>query len=99
MFEQTKQGVCFRVNVIVKASQSEMVEWSNDELKIRLAAVPEKGRANGELCCYLAAFFGVGKSNIQLLRGLTSRHKQVCIMGISLEDIQSKVQRCLSKRK
>lgn len=99
MFQQTNQGICFKIKVIPKASRSECVEWQNDELKIRLAAVPNKGEANTELICYLADLFGIGKSNIQLVQGETSRHKRVCMNGITLEEIQSKVQDCLSKRK
>lgn len=99
MFQQTNQGICFKIKVIPKASHSECVEWENDELKIRLAAVPDKGQANCELIRYLADLFGIGKSKIQLVQGETSRHKRVCITGITIEEIQSKVQNCFSKRK
>lgn len=99
MFQQTNQGIFLKIKVIPKASRNECVEWENDELKIRLAAVPNKGEANTELVCYLADLFGIGKSNVQLVQGEKSRHKRVCITGITLEEIQSKVQYCLSKRK
>lgn len=69
MFQQTNQGICIKIKVIPKASRSELVDWESDELKIRLAAVPEKGEANTELLRYLANFFGIGKSKIQLIQG------------------------------
>ncbi len=91
MFQQTNEGVSFKVKVIPKASRSEIVEWENDELKVRLAAVPEKGEANAELIKYLARMLGVGKSKVQLIQGETSRHKRVCIIGLPLEQIQEKL--------
>jgi uncharacterized protein len=99
MFQQTNEGICFRVKVIPKASRSELVEWEKDELKVRLAAVPEKGEANTELVRYLADILEIGKSKIQLVQGETSRHKRVCVMGMALKEIEAKVQNCLAKRK
>lgn len=90
MFQQTNDGISFKVKVIPKSSRSQMVGWENEELKIRLAAVPEKGEANVELLKYLAAFLGVGKSKVRLLYGETSRHKCVCVTGLSLAQVQEK---------
>jgi len=98
MFQQTNQGVCFKVKVVPKAFQSEIVGWENDELKIRLAAVPEKGEANAKLLRHLANFLGISKTNIQLLSGETSRHKRVCVTGLTVKEIQEKVQSYLEKR-
>lgn len=99
MFQQTNEGICFPVNVIPKAFRSEVIEWENGELKIRLAAVPEKGKANNELIRYLADFLGIGKSKIKLLKGEASRHKRVCITEMTLEEIQAKIQGYLANRK
>lgn len=46
MFQQTNQGICFKIKVILKALHSQVVEWENDELKIRLAVISKKGEAN-----------------------------------------------------
>ena len=92
MFQQTNQGICFKVKVIPKASRSELVGWEKDELKVRLAALPEKGEANAELIRYLAHLLKLAKSNIQLVQGETSRHKRICITGMVLQEIQKKVQ-------
>jgi uncharacterized protein (TIGR00251 family) len=97
MLQQTNQGICFKVKVIPKASRSELVEWENDELKVRLAAVPEKGEANTELLRYLADILGVGKSKIQLVQGETSRHKRVCVAGLTLEDVRAIIQNHLKR--
>lgn len=98
MFQQTNQGICFKIKVIPKASRSEIVEWENDELKVRLAAVPEKGEANIELVRYLADVLEVGKSKVQLVQGETSRHKRVCISAMALDDIKAKIDSHLKKQ-
>lgn len=85
------EGVFLKVKVIPKASKSEIKGWENDELVIRLAAVPEKGEANDELIRYLAKVLGIGKSKIHLVQGEKSRHKRVCITELSLDSINQRI--------
>lgn len=91
MFQQTNQGIIVKVKVIPKAFRSEVVGWENDELKIRLAAVPDKGEANAELVRFLASLLKIGKSNIEIVQGETSRHKRICVSGLSLESLEKKL--------
>ncbi|MGI9446005.1 MAG: DUF167 domain-containing protein, partial [Rubripirellula sp.] len=44
-------------------------------LKVRVVAVPEKGRANHAIVLALAKALGVRKSQIRLVAGATNRHK------------------------
>jgi uncharacterized protein len=81
----TCQSALLRVKIIPKASKSEVVGWENGELRIRLAAIPDKGRANLELIAFLAKFLEIAKSQITLIRGKKSRHKHLMISGISDE--------------
>lgn len=65
------------VKVIPKSSKSEVIGWENDQLKVRLKAVPEKGEANEELIRVLAEYFDIPKSQITIIRGHKSRIKTV----------------------
>ena len=47
MMKDTPQGMIIPIKVTPKANKNEILGWKNDELCIRLAAVPEKGDANG----------------------------------------------------
>jgi len=49
------------------------------ELKVRLASPPVDGRANDELVRWLAKELGVPRSAVTLVRGQTSRSKQLRI--------------------
>ena len=75
------------IKVLPKASRSEIVGWENEELKIRLRAVPEKGEANRALIVFLAEQLDIAKSSIELIRGETSRHKLLLIHGLDLKDV------------
>lgn len=93
MFQQTKEGISLKVKVIPKSSKSGIKGWENGELVVRLAAVPEKGEANEELIRYLADFLGIAKSRLQLVQGEKSRHKRVCIKGLSMEELKESLQK------
>ena len=67
------------VKVIPRASKTEIAEQTKNFLKIRLKAVPEKGKANQELINFLAKHFKVAKSQIEIVKGLTSKNKLVRI--------------------
>ncbi len=48
-------------------------------LKVRIAASPEKGRANAELCSLLAKHYSVSRGSVTILSGASSRTKLVRI--------------------
>jgi uncharacterized protein (TIGR00251 family) len=75
----------FSVQVVPRASRSEIVGEHNGSLRIRLAAPPVDGAANDELRRLLAKIFKVPRSSVQLVSGLSSRTKQIRIAGVSKE--------------
>lgn len=71
-----------RVKVIPKSSRNEVSGYMADgTLKVKIAAVPEKGKANAALCRFLAEHFGVPTRDVEILSGETSSHKRVRIAG------------------
>ncbi len=62
-----------------KASTDAFAGLHGDRLKIRLSAPPLDGRANAQLRVFLAAAFGVSKSQVTLESGQQSRQKRVRI--------------------
>lgn len=61
------------------ARESAFVGLHGEALKLRLAAPALEGRANRELCRFLAQAFGVPQASVQLLSGEGSRQKRVRI--------------------
>lgn len=62
-----------------KASRDEFAGLHGDRLKIRLTAPPVEGKANAHLMAFLAAAFGVAKSQVSLESGELNRQKRVRI--------------------
>jgi len=65
------------IKVIPKSSQIEIIETKDNFLKIKLKAIPEKGKANAELIKFLSKHFKTPKSNITIIKGKTERNKIV----------------------
>jgi len=72
-----------KVKVVPGASQSAIVGWLGDALKIRISAAPEKGKANDAVLSLLADTLGLPKSALRLVSGHRSPHKVVEISGVS----------------
>jgi uncharacterized protein (TIGR00251 family) len=68
------------VKVIPKSSKTEIVgQLPDGTWKVKVAAAPEKGRANKALCEFLANHFGVAQSRVTIVSGGTSHRKRVRI--------------------
>jgi uncharacterized protein len=69
-----------RVKVIPKASKDEVAGQMEDGTwKIKVTAVPEKGKANAAVCELLAAYFKVPITRVSVVSGQTSSFKHVRI--------------------
>ena len=61
------------------------------EVKVRVRAVPDEGKANKAVCVLMAKFLGVPKSAVSVAAGATSRHKRLEVVGLSQEDLDSRI--------
>jgi len=67
-----------QIKVIPRSPQTKFVElMADDTYKIRLKAVPEKGKANIELIKFLAKELNCDKGNILIISGHTDQRKLV----------------------
>lgn len=64
-----------QVRVIPNASRTQIVEWKEDTLKVKLQAPAQDGKANAALIHFLAKSAGCRKNSITLVSGEKSRHK------------------------
>lgn len=72
----------FTVKVVPGSSRTVYCGLHDGMYKIRLAAAPEKGKANKALVDFLAGLLAVKKKVISIESGQTSPIKQVCVMGV-----------------
>jgi uncharacterized protein len=83
LFEQRPEGISFRVSLTPKAGANRIDSIvpgpDGPVLKVRVTAVPEKGKANKALIKLLAKETGVASGRLEVASGTTSRKKRLMI--------------------
>jgi uncharacterized protein (TIGR00251 family) len=80
-FKKSRRGIILKVKVEPKSSRKGISGLLGDSLKVKVHAPPVGGAANEELIEILSKEFGIRKSDIQIVRGNSSRDKIVEIAG------------------
>ncbi len=83
--------VTLSLRVQPRASRNEVVGWTGDILKIRLAAPPVEGAANAACLAFLADLLDLPQSHIEILQGARSRDKVVRITGLRQEEVYARL--------
>ncbi len=81
-FNKTKDGIVIEVKVEPRSSKKGISGVMDNVLKVKLTAPPVEGEANEQLIEVIAELAGVRKSDIRILRGLSSKRKVVEIRGV-----------------
>jgi uncharacterized protein len=88
---ETPHGVELRVRAVPRASKNEIQGVHDGALKIRLTTPPVDGKANQALIRFLSKTLKLPASQIEFLRGETSRHKTLRISGISTTKLRARL--------
>ena len=70
-----------KIQVVPGAAENKIIGPYGDRLKIRIAAIPEKGGANKTLLDYLAHRLGLAKNQLRLKSGGRDRSKLIEIVS------------------
>jgi uncharacterized protein (TIGR00251 family) len=81
--QEVDGGVVFAVKVVPGSSRTAVCGLLGDMVKVKVAAAPERGKANRRLVEHLAKQLSVKKGSISIISGQTSPVKQVRVSGIS----------------
>jgi len=84
-------GIRVAIKVTPNAGRNEITGYKDEILQVKVAAAPEKGKANKALVDLLAEKLGVRKSSIVIIKGETSRKKVILFNGISSEELIKKL--------
>ena len=76
-----------KVRIIPNAKRSEVVGRIGSILRVKVGAPAVEGRANEELCDFLADFFEVKPRMVFLRKGERGREKTIEICGRSEEEL------------
>jgi uncharacterized protein (TIGR00251 family) len=86
-----KKGAAFAVRVVPRAKKNEIAGQVGEAIKVRLTAPPADGKANEALIALLAEKLGVGKSQVEIVAGATSRNKMVCVLGLTPAEVEARL--------
>lgn len=79
------------IKAIPNAPRSEIAGWLGAALKVKLHAPALEGRANEELCHFLADTLGLPVRAVTLFRGDKSRQKIVAITGLTADEVRTRL--------
>jgi uncharacterized protein YggU (UPF0235/DUF167 family) len=82
-----------RIEVTVSpgATRSELVGRHGEGWRARVAAMPERGRANAALVKLVAAALGVPAAHVRVVAGHTAKRKIVEIDGLDAETVAERL--------
>jgi uncharacterized protein YggU (UPF0235/DUF167 family) len=79
------------LRVVPGASGTGVVGRYGDAWKIRVAARPEKGRANDAVVALLADTLGMPRQDVSIVAGLGTRDKVLSLRGISAPELDRRL--------
>ena len=80
-FSEDGRSLTFSVNIVPRASRSEIAGEHDGAVRVRVAAPPVGGAANRELIKLLARTFKLPQNAIEIVSGVTSKRKVVRVLG------------------
>lgn len=93
-----KDGVVLiDIYVQPKSSRNKLVGLHDGVVKLAITAPPVDGKANKAVGNFLAAFFHVAKSSVQIQSGHQSRKKRFALGGLGEEEVQKRVLEAIEK--
>ncbi|MGY5858287.1 MAG: DUF167 family protein [Candidatus Thorarchaeota archaeon] len=88
----SEKGTFLRVFVKPNSKEKELInEITENTITINLRRPAKEGKANSELLKRLSKLLKISTSTIQVVAGHKSREKTLLIIGLSIEEVQSRL--------
>ncbi len=84
---QTADGVVIRVHVQPKARREQIIGMHGGRIKLAVTEPPDKGKANEAVVRLVAAALKLSASRVELLRGDTSRQKDLLVRNVDAAEV------------
>ncbi len=91
VLQDGKDGVLLRIHVQPKARRQQVVGLYNERLKVCVTEPPDRGRANAAVMQLLAEALQISRSQINLVRGDTSRQKDLWLSGQQRQNVAARL--------
>ena len=95
--EQTDSGIVISVKAQPAAQRNAIVGTHAGMLKVAVTQAPDKGKANEAVADVMADQLELHRSQLQLISGATSRQKRFLVTGVSLDELQQRIEQLLGE--
>jgi uncharacterized protein (TIGR00251 family) len=85
------------IKAIPNAPRNAVAGWLGDALKVKVHAPALEGRANDELCEFIADTLGLPRRAVTVAMGDKSRQKLLLIDGLTLDEVRLRLKVSASK--
>lgn len=92
-FKIMGKDIVIKVKIAPGSSRNRIDGVHNNALKIAITAPPVEGKANKKCIDYLAKYFDVAKSKIEIISGKNSKNKLIKIYDFSQEEFSGKLEK------
>ena len=79
------------IKAIPNAPRNAVAGWLGESLKVKVHAPALEGRANDELCEFIASVLGISRRDVSVLQGEKSRQKLIQVDGLTLEAVKARL--------
>ena len=79
------------IKAIPNAPRNAVAGWLGDALKVKVHAPALEGRANDELCEFIADQLGLPRRAVTVAFGDKSRQKLLAIDGLTLDEVRARL--------
>jgi hypothetical protein len=89
--QEVNDGVVFAAKITPSSNRTAVTGLFDEMLKIKVSAIPQKGKANKCLLEFLAKQLDVKKKAVSIISGQTNPIKRIQVLGISAEILLKKL--------
>ena len=87
----SKPSCKLAIKAIPNAPRNAVAGWLGDALKVKVHAPALEGRANDELCAFIADTLDLPRRAVTVAMGNKSRQKLLQIDGLTLADVRTRL--------
>lgn len=96
MLRTHQSGTELLLRVQPRSRKQGIVGTHGGRLKVAVHAAPEKGKANAAVLELLAEALELKRYQVQLLSGETSQEKSVLLSGVTMKELQHKLEKWIT---
>lgn len=78
MWRETEEGLILKVKIVPNSSKNDII-LEDSFIKVKVTAQPIENKANKALIEYLSKTFKIPKTNIEIIKGETSKEKKLML--------------------